>query len=222
MKRFLPLMAALAILLWLPAGASAYTITWGGSQNNVTAEATLNGAPGDTSSTPAVVDPDGTTHYARTTWNTVADENSLDSVTATWALLVTQPQVKYGPGGVGKTTYFTEYINTSFLLSLTDNNSNGYAGYSAKLQPSFIANREDLAHTPQLQVKVSWGGTGTSGLSADIRFFYLPGMLSPPVDIFGDGGFSASAPGTTTQSRGRPGHFPQQSNRLLEHVLIHE
>ncbi len=56
MKRFLPLMAALAILLWLPVGASAYTITWGSTQQSTDPEATLNGTSGDFFSNPAVVD----------------------------------------------------------------------------------------------------------------------------------------------------------------------
>jgi hypothetical protein len=200
MKRFLPLMAALAILLWLPVGASAYTITWGSTQQSTDPEATLNGTSGDFFSNPAVVNPDGITHYAYTAWNTITDENSSDSVTATWSLLVTQPQVKYGPGGIGKTTYFTEYINPSFLLSLTNGNSNGYAGYSARLMPSFQATQEDMLHTPQLQLKVSWGGNHTAGLFADVNFYWWGGLGSLPVEIFGEGGFSANASGTTTHS----------------------
>lgn len=196
MKRYLPVMVALAVLLWLPAGASAYEIEFKQMQSTLKPETSLNYSDGVVSS---YAPPLNGAYYGAGATSLAQDANWLAS--ADWSVIVTQPQVQWGSGGVGKDTYFTTYINSSLILSLSaDGGADGYAGYFAKMIPSFLATRQDLSHTPQLQISVSWGGLGTAGLSADVDFYgFAPAKKNP----FGDGGFSASADdGTTLASAG--------------------
>ncbi len=203
MKRYLPVMAALAVLLWLPAGASAYDIQFGDVNSDLSWVET---SVGDSSGDYNTYTPSGSSHQSPPTsgvpYGAGATSLATDpffypnsSVSANCAVIVSQPQVQWGSGGVGKDTYFTININSSLMWQLATDQVDGSYIYSAMVTPTFLATRENNG-TPQLKISVSRGGTGSDVMSAGGDFYaYVPG--SSKINPIGDSGFSVDASGPT-------------------------
>jgi hypothetical protein len=158
MKRFLPVMAVVAILLWLPAGASAYTITFG----SIDASWTLNARAGDASvdSGDITNQPLGAGQYFNARGlATVTSSDDLNTATSDWSVIVTNPTQGLDVGTGGTDTYFNTYVKINQLLLDLQDGVTGQVGYSTAAIPSFMATQEGPGTSnPIIRIDVTWGG----------------------------------------------------------------
>jgi hypothetical protein len=181
MKRFLPVMAALlAVLLWLPAGALAYTITWGTMQPTFTVSAVAGSdASGSGPVTYPALAPGQ--YYAAQSGTSATDGGS--SASCSWSVIVSTAQSKYLAGG-GKDTSFTVWVKVDSLAVTAQPGVYASAGDLAKMIPSFMATREDLSADPILRMDVTWGGSDASGLLANLYLNAIKSGFPFPTTVY--------------------------------------
>ncbi len=197
MKRFLPVMAALAMLMWLPAGASAYTVTfsdvnpvgvnWGLQASNP-AVTTYSGNisypanPGD----PGYVA--GQYFNANAVCSTldpniysppdVPDPNNY--ATSDWSVILTTPVQQYRAGG-GLDTIFSIYVKVNHLTIHLADGGSGYAGYSTQGTAYFIATPDPRSSTPPQLTMTYTSGGNLYGVNAKIGLDLASIFSSAPV-----------------------------------------
>jgi hypothetical protein len=184
-------MIALAILLWLPAGAMAFDVNLLDITPGIYASATINGGTG--------YPPAGnqTSEYNQVAadagqfqkWRSYATDQYMQYIppftflsstaVSEWYVYDTLPTVSWGPGGVGKNTSFTGVINVNQLQLNMASGATGHAGDSANAIFPFTFAWQDTGTTPIIKLTLTWGGN-YSGLGATYDLRTQTSPFQPP------------------------------------------